>query len=99
MWEYVNSVFMSFRGCFNRKITFHYFVIIVVGFMLRYDNAGITSIIRTLGLEPGGYEALVHFFVPAPGNSRSSKNNGLVLSELPALCSLKMACLFLSGMG
>jgi hypothetical protein len=30
--------------------------------MLRCDNAGITSIIRTLGLIPGGYEALVHFF-------------------------------------
>jgi hypothetical protein len=30
--------------------------------MLRYDFAGITSIIRTLGLMPSGYEALVHFF-------------------------------------
>ena len=67
--------------------------------MLRCDDAGVTSIIRTLGLIPGGYEALVHFFVPARGNSRSSKSNGYVLSDLPTLYSLKMGCLFLSETG
>ena len=30
--------------------------------MLSTDFSGITSFIRTLGLEPTGYEALVHFF-------------------------------------
>jgi hypothetical protein len=30
--------------------------------MLSSDSAGITSIVRILGLEPVGYEALVHFF-------------------------------------
>jgi len=99
MFEYVNSVLMSFRGCFNREITFRWFVIIVVGFMLRCDNAGITSIIRTLGLAPGGYEALVHFFVPVHGGSRISKNIGYVLSELLVLCSQKTRCQFLSETG
>ena len=99
MWEYVNSVLMMFRGCFSRKATFHCFVLIVVGFMLRCDDAGISSIIRTLALLPVKYESLVHFFVPARGSSRSSKNNGYVLSDLPALYSKKMGCLFLSEMG
>ena len=99
MMEYVNSVLMSFRGCFSRKIPFHCFVIIVVGFMLRCDYAGITTIIRTLGLEPGGYEAFVHFFAPARGASQASKNIGCAISELPAFCSQKMGCLFLSEMG
>ena len=62
MWEYVNSVLMPFRVCFSRKATFYCFVIIVVGFMLRSDNAGITSIIRTLALMPVKYEGLIHFF-------------------------------------
>ena len=62
MFEHIDSIIRDFRKCFNREITFHWFVIIVVGFMLRPDHAGITSIIRTLCLEPGGYEALVHFF-------------------------------------
>ena len=99
MWEYVNSVLMTFRVCFNRKVTFHCFVIIVIGFMLRCDNAGISSIIRTLALLPVKYESLVHFFVPALGNSRSLKNNGHILWDLPALYSQKMGCLFLSEMG
>jgi hypothetical protein len=62
MWEFINTVLMSFKSCFTRKATFHCFVVIMVGFMLRSDFAGITSIIRTLGLVPNGYEALVHFF-------------------------------------
>ena len=62
MFESVNSLLKDFLGCFNREFTFHWFVIIVVGFMLRSDDAGITSIIRTLDLTPGVYEALIHFF-------------------------------------
>jgi hypothetical protein len=62
MWEYLNTELMSFRKCFTRKATFYCFVVIIIGFMLRSDFAGITSIIRTLGLEPSGYEALLHFF-------------------------------------
>ena len=99
MWEYVNSVFMTFSECFSRKVVFQCFVIIVLGFMLRCDEAGISSIIRTLALMPVKYESLVHFFVPARGGFRSSSNNGYVLSELPASCSQKMGCLFLSETG
>ena len=99
MFKYINSVLMGFRGCFNREITFHWFVVIIVGFMLRVDYAGITSIIRTLGLEPGGYEALVHFFVPARGDFRTSKNIGCALLELPTFYSQKMGWLFLSETG
>jgi hypothetical protein len=62
MWNYLDTVLVSFKVCFNRKATFSCFVIIVIGLMLGSDSAGITSIIRTLGLEPVGYEALIHFF-------------------------------------
>jgi hypothetical protein len=62
MWKYINTVLMSFEPRFSRKATFHCFVVIIIGLMLRSDFAGITSIIRTLGLIPSGYEALVHFF-------------------------------------
>ena len=99
MWEYVNSVLMPFRGCFNRKATFYCFVITVVGLMLRCDNAGVSSIIRTLALMPVNYEGLVHFFVQARGNYRSSENSGYVLSVLPEFCSQKTGCLFLLETG
>lgn len=62
MWEYINSVLIGFKGCFSRKATFHYFVIIVVGLMLRCEYAGISSIIRALALQPVKYESLIHFF-------------------------------------
>jgi len=62
MLNYLDSVFAMFRPCFNRKATFCCFVVIVMGFMLSTDLTGITSIIRTLCLEPARYEALIHFF-------------------------------------
>jgi hypothetical protein len=99
MWEFVNSVLITFHGCFTRKATFQYFVIIVLGFMLRCEHAGISSIIRTLALQPVKYESLVHFFVLAHGASWLSKNNGYTLSELPVFCSQRMECLFSSGTG
>ena len=99
MWEYTNSVLISFRECFNRKATFSCFIFIVIGFMLRCDIAGVSSIIRTLSLMPVHYEALVHFFVPARGVFCSLKSNGYALLGIQALCSWKMGCLFLSGTG
>jgi hypothetical protein len=62
MWEYIDTVLMSFEKCFTRKAAFRWFVVIIIGLILRSDFAGITSIIRTLGLTPNCYEALVHFF-------------------------------------
>jgi len=62
MWNYIDSTIAGFRTCFSRKATFCCFVVVVIGFMLGTDFAGITSIIRTLGLAPTGYEALIHFF-------------------------------------
>ena len=99
MWGYVNSVLMSFRGCFSRYATFCCFVIIVVGLMLRCDVAGISSIVRTLALLPVNYEGLVHFFVPARGAFCSLKNIGYALLESQTFCSWKTGCLFLSGTG
>jgi hypothetical protein len=99
MWNYLDSAFAEFRTCFSRKAAFYSFVIIVMGFMLSTDSAGITSIIRVLGLEPAGYEALVHFFVPARGRLQPLGSNGYELSKILELCSWKMGCLYLSGTG
>jgi hypothetical protein len=99
MWNFTNSVLMGFRGCFNRNAAFHSFVVIVIGFMLRSDLAGISSVIRTLGLMPSGYEALVHFFVPPRGRSRLSGHNGYVRSEIPVPCSWKAGCPYSLEMG
>jgi hypothetical protein len=99
MWDSINSVLMGFRHCFSRKAAFHSFVALVVAFMLRSDLAGITSVIRTLGLMPSGYEALVHFFVLPRGRSRPSRNNGYIRSGIPVLYSGKTGCPYSSETG
>ena len=53
---------MSFKDQFSREAAFRWFCVIVVGFMLRSDHLGITSIIRDLALDGNNYENLRHFF-------------------------------------
>ncbi|WP_143006999.1 transposase [Paenibacillus tianmuensis] len=62
MLKFVDSVLRSFRPCFSRTATFEWFVVIVIGLMLRSDHLGMTSILRDLPLHPRCYETLIHFF-------------------------------------
>ncbi|WP_317952425.1 transposase [Paenibacillus chitinolyticus] len=58
----MNEALSAFRTCFSRTATFEWFVVIIVGMMLRTDRLGVTTLIRDLSLHPGGYETLIHFF-------------------------------------
>ena len=51
-----------FRPCFSRAATFEWFVVIVIGFMVRSDHLGVTTFIRDLSLPSRCYETLIHFF-------------------------------------
>lgn len=62
MFSLLEKILGEFRLCFSRKAAFRWFVVAVVGFMLRSDRLGVTSIIRDLSLAPGGYESLISFF-------------------------------------
>jgi hypothetical protein len=62
MWQWLNETLMSFKNCFNNKRTFVWFVIIVIGLMLRTDHAGISSIVREMSLIPSTYTSMLHFF-------------------------------------
>lgn len=53
---------MTFQSCFKRKAAYKWFVIIIIGLIVRPDHLGVTSIIRGLSLEPGYYETMLHFF-------------------------------------
>ena len=53
-------VFM--RPAFSRRATYYWFVVVFVGFILRTDNFGVSSIIRALSLSPESYTCLLHFF-------------------------------------
>ncbi|WP_157685392.1 transposase [Paenibacillus donghaensis] len=62
MLKTLNELLLPFRSCFSRQATFEWFVVIVVGFMLRSDHLGVTSVIRDLSLNGRCYETLLHFF-------------------------------------
>lgn len=62
MLKYLNDLLLPFRSCFSRQATFEWFVVLVIGFMLRSDHLGVTSVIRDLSLNGRCYETLLHFF-------------------------------------
>jgi hypothetical protein len=62
MWKFVDNNLMVFKECFSREKAFKWFVVVIVGLMVREDRLGITSIVRTLEINPGYYETLIHFF-------------------------------------
>lgn len=62
MLAFIANVLSDFRRCFSREAAFKWFVLTVVGLMLRSDHLGVTSIIRDLALQPTCYENLIHFF-------------------------------------
>ncbi|MDO5134199.1 MAG: transposase [Eubacteriales bacterium] len=62
MLRFIEDILLSFRGCFSRRAAFHWFVLVVTGFLFRGDQLGVTSIIRDLSLDPACYELLIHFF-------------------------------------
>ena len=62
MLEFIDKILCSFESCFSRKAAFQWFVIIIVGLMLRSDKLGLTSVIRDLALQPDAYLSMLHFF-------------------------------------
>lgn len=62
MLEYIEKILNNFKSCFSRHAAYQWFVIIVIGLMIRSDKLGTTSIMRDLALNPKLYETMNHFF-------------------------------------
>lgn len=62
MFKLIDKILLQFSPCFKRIETFSWFIIIVIGMMLRIDTKGITTIIGCMNLEPRYYESMIHFF-------------------------------------
>ncbi len=58
----LGSLLMSFQGAFARAATFRWFVVAVVGFIVRLDHHGVSSSIRWLQIRPALYEPFLAFF-------------------------------------
>jgi hypothetical protein len=62
MWNFLNGILIQFRSCFSRNASFKWFVVIVIGLMIRSDKLGVTSIVRDLSLAEGAYIPMLNFF-------------------------------------
>lgn len=62
MWNEFCGLLTALRPAYSRKATYCWFVVVVVGFVVRSDTLGVTSIVRALELPPAGYLCLLHFF-------------------------------------
>lgn len=62
MFQLINNILHDFRKCFNRERTWRWFVVLVMGFMIRTSNRGVTSIISAMRLKPSCYPKMLHFF-------------------------------------
>lgn len=65
MYKELKTIIEGFRPSFTHRATYVYFVLILLGFILRMDHYGVTSTIRWLGLDARVYDSLIHFFLKA----------------------------------
>lgn len=87
MIKEISLILLQFRDCFSRGAAFNWFVIVIMGFIVRVDHHGVTSLIRWLGLKPSLYTALLSFFRTSSWHLKSIQNRWLqiVISRCPLL--------------
>ena len=62
MFQHINNIIRDFSGCFKRKETWQWFAIIIMGFIVRAGDRGVTLVISALKLDPALYHTMLHFF-------------------------------------
>lgn len=87
MLKEVYRILAQFKGCFSRQAAFNWFVIVIMGFLVRLDQHGVSSMIRWLALKPSLYTALVSFFRASSWklNEILKKWYSIVLSRCPLM--------------
>ena len=56
------EILENFRPCFSRKASYYWFILVMIGLVVRADHYGISSIVRWVSLSPNCYFSLLHFF-------------------------------------
>lgn len=62
MISQISAILAGFRPCFSRQAAFHWFVVVVFGFIVRLEHCGVSSFVRWLQIKPELYTALVSHF-------------------------------------
>jgi len=62
MYQSIDRMLLEFKECFKRVKTWQWFVVLVIGLMVRSSHRGVTSILSALRLKPELYHTMLHFF-------------------------------------
>lgn len=87
MHEELQRFLAHMRSAFSRQASHGWFVIVFVGFLVRTDTLGVSSIVRALMLAPESYTCLVHFF-----HSTAWTVESLMAAWWEWLATRKVAC-------
>ena len=88
LWSQWYRCVQDFQAACSRPRTYLYLVLVLVGFSIRPECAGVTSFIRAVFLDPRLYPGLLHFFNSSTGLDLSSLTQiwcGLVHRMFPVL--------------
>jgi hypothetical protein len=62
MFQFINDSIIQFKPCFKRVTTWLAFACIVIGFIVRTDVRGISSVLAALRMDPKRYTTILKFF-------------------------------------
>ena len=62
MFQFINNILEQFLPCFNREASWVNFCTIIIGFIMRPDMRGVSSVISALRINPKHYTTLLKFF-------------------------------------
>ena len=62
LWIEWRGLVNNLRGAVSRERTFHWLIVILIGFTIKFDYSGATSLARGISLLPCYYTCLLHFF-------------------------------------
>ena len=62
MWNRIEEILEGFRKEFSHKAAYRWLIVLVIGFMIRTDKLGVTSVVRDLALRAESYESMMRFF-------------------------------------
>ncbi len=81
MKQDVFQLLALFRSQFTREATFIWFVVIIFGFLLRFDHYGVSSFVRWLNLPASSYPLLLNFFHSSAWSSGELMMQWIALSQ------------------
>jgi len=81
MLKLIDTILQRFQCCFKRKETFSWFVVIVVGLLVRTNLRGVSSIVGCLHLDACHYESMLYFFRSSAFNLSDIKHQWLCVVQ------------------